>query len=369
MPSASRAAAGAPIRADTVSSPRKIGDLIVLAALCAVTYYLAARLGLGFRCQHSQIGVVWPASAVLLSALWLTPRSRWWVVVGSTAVAHAAAVGGSIPVWRILWQIVGNTVFTIATVAALARFAGVPLRFGSRRQVLAYTAVSFILPALFGFTTPAFVRSLFNLEPTYSPISALLRTTFSNGTAMLLVVPVVLLWVQYGSWRVSELPPRRKLEAALIMMSLVAVGLIAFGTGPEIARVPSLLLWVFPPLLWAAVRFGPLGASTSVLCVAALSVWGSARQLGPFVLMTSADQVLSVQLFWIVLWLPGMLLAAVIREREQVEDALQAQRNQLAHVTRVRTVTSLSGALAHELNQPLTSILSNAQAGLNLLAR
>jgi len=42
-----------------------------------------------------------------------------------------------------------------------------------------------------------------------------------------------------------------------------------------------------------------------------------------------------------------MLLAATIRERERAEEALQQQRNQLAHVTRVATVGELSGAIAH----------------------
>jgi C4-dicarboxylate-specific signal transduction histidine kinase len=72
--------------------------------------------------------------------------------------------------------------------------------------------------------------------------------------------------------------------------------------------------------------------------------------------------------FWIVLWGPTMLLAATIRERERAEVALQQQRNQLAHVTRVATVGELSGAIAHELRQPLTSILVNAQTGQHLLA-
>jgi C4-dicarboxylate-specific signal transduction histidine kinase len=46
---------------------------------------------------------------------------------------------------------------------------------------------------------------------------------------------------------------------------------------------------------------------------------------------------------------------------------LQKQRLQLAHLTRVAIVGQLSGALAHELTQPLTAILSNAQAGQRLL--
>src|SRR5262249_30228082 len=74
-------------------------------------------------------------------------------------------------------------------------------------------------------------------------------------------------------------------------------------------------------------------------------------------------------LFWMVLCPPVMLLAAVIREREQAEEALHDQRNQLAHVTRLATVVELSGALAHELRQPLMSILANAQAATILLSR
>jgi signal transduction histidine kinase len=335
--------------------------------LFAVSYYLAARLGLGFRFQSSQIGVVWPANAVLLSALLLTPRARWWAVLAASALAHMTVMAATVPAWRWGWQIIGNSIFTTATAEILRRTAGFPLHFGSRRQVLTFTGISFLMPTLFAFTTPAFVRALLRLDPVYTPPDALLRVILTNATAILLIVPVVLLWKQYGLRRLNELPRRVVLEAAVIVTSVLAVGMIAFGTGPEIARFPSLLLWIFPPLIWAAVRLGPVGAATSLFCIAALSVWGTAEQLGPFVLTHDADQVVSLQLFWVVLCPPVMLLAAVIHEREVVEDALHEQRDQLAHVTRVATAGELSGALAHELRQPLMSILANAQAGIRLL--
>jgi PAS domain S-box-containing protein len=56
-----------------------------------------------------------------------------------------------------------------------------------------------------------------------------------------------------------------------------------------------------------------------------------------------------------------------ITERKLVEAELQQQRQVLAHLTRVATLGELSGALAHELNQPLTSILANAQAAQRFL--
>jgi PAS domain S-box-containing protein len=58
-----------------------------------------------------------------------------------------------------------------------------------------------------------------------------------------------------------------------------------------------------------------------------------------------------------------------VTARKQAEIEVQQQRQLLAHLTRVATLGELSGALAHELSQPLTSILSNAQAAQLLLAQ
>ncbi len=56
-----------------------------------------------------------------------------------------------------------------------------------------------------------------------------------------------------------------------------------------------------------------------------------------------------------------------ITERKRAESELRHHREALAHVTRVSTLGELSASLAHELNQPLAAILSNAQAGLRFL--
>ena len=58
-----------------------------------------------------------------------------------------------------------------------------------------------------------------------------------------------------------------------------------------------------------------------------------------------------------------------ITERRQVELESARQRNELTHLSRVSLLGELSGSLAHELNQPLTAILSNAQAAQRFLAQ
>lgn len=64
-------------------------------------------------------------------------------------------------------------------------------------------------------------------------------------------------------------------------------------------------------------------------------------------------------------------LITIIRDvtaQKLAERQAHEQRVELVHLSRVAMLGELSGALAHELNQPLTAILSNAQAAQRLLA-
>jgi signal transduction histidine kinase len=64
--------------------------------------------------------------------------------------------------------------------------------------------------------------------------------------------------------------------------------------------------------------------------------------------------------------------AAVMRfdvtARRQAEAAARRHLSQMAHLDRVASMGQLAASLAHEINQPLTAILSNAQAARRLLA-
>lgn len=61
-------------------------------------------------------------------------------------------------------------------------------------------------------------------------------------------------------------------------------------------------------------------------------------------------------------------VATDITARKQTDLELGRQRNELAHLSRVTLLSELSGSIAHELNQPLAAILSNAQAALEFMS-
>jgi signal transduction histidine kinase len=57
-----------------------------------------------------------------------------------------------------------------------------------------------------------------------------------------------------------------------------------------------------------------------------------------------------------------------ITERKQTEEELRKAQVELAHVTRVMTMGELAASIAHEVNQPLAAIVTNANACLRWLA-
>jgi signal transduction histidine kinase len=107
--------------------------------------------------------------------------------------------------------------------------------------------------------------------------------------------------------------------------------------------------------------------------------------LPPGTVMLYAERTLWQQYWHIivavlaVIALQSALLAALLVQRGRrrraeaarhaAERFAEGQRREVAHMSRVLMLGELSGALAHELNQPLTAILANAQAAQMMLAR
>lgn len=71
----------------------------------------------------------------------------------------------------------------------------------------------------------------------------------------------------------------------------------------------------------------------------------------------------------VVILQAATIVALVLQEqrRRRLQEELALERLELAYLSRTSQMGALSGALAHELNQPLTSILANAEAGRRLL--
>ncbi len=64
----------------------------------------------------------------------------------------------------------------------------------------------------------------------------------------------------------------------------------------------------------------------------------------------------------------ALAITRELTEHARASEALQQAQAELAHVTRVTTLGELTASIAHEVNQPLSAIVANANASLNWLA-
>ena len=99
-----------------------------------------------------------------------------------------------------------------------------------------------------------------------------------------------------------------------LFLGLLVVGyavLYEFRSGADLA----LLFLPLPFLIWAAVRFGTLGASAAISIVGFLAIWSASHGHGPFSGETPEQNALSIQIFLIGLAIPLLFLATVIEER------------------------------------------------------
>ena len=333
------------------------------ALAVAGSYYLAAKLGFALTPPWSPISMLWAPSALLLAALLLAPPRQWWVLIAAVLPAHLAAdLQGGVPMPMALGWYLGNCSEALMGAGAIRLACGRPPRFDAFRDASVFLFFGVLLaPVLSSFIDAGLMTLLHWGEGGYWRLVHVRIP--SDALAALLVVPFVLTWVQDA--RLAPGAPRRYLEAAVVLGGLAAASLGVFNwlaPGAGARQAPALFYAPLPFLLWAAVRLGPIGVSTANLLLAGAALWGAVHGLGPFVSGSPEDNARDMHLFLIAVTVPMLLLAALLAERRRVERETRRQRQQLAHLSRVSLLGGLSGALAHELNQPLTAILSNTQA-------
>ena len=65
-------------------------------------------------------------------------------------------------------------------------------------------------------------------------------------------------------------------EGATLLVALIGLSQVGLNTGSPLSYV------VFPALIWAALRFGPRGATLAILVVSGFAIWGTTHFNGPF---------------------------------------------------------------------------------------
>jgi signal transduction histidine kinase len=338
------------------------------ALAVAVGYYLAARLGFIFTLQPYPISILWAPNALLAAALMLAPVRSWWWLVAATFPAHLAAeLQSGVPSAMVLGWYASNCSEALIAAGLVRAFVPGPVRLDTLRSVAIFCLAAVVAPLLSSFLDAALVHAIGLSEVAYLDLVA--TRFWSNVLAELVVGTLILAWAAVGLARLRAAPGIRHVEATIVFAGLTVVCLLVFDLSYYGGHIsPAALYGPLPFLLWAAARLGPAGVASAMALMTLTTIWGAAQGIGPFSGRTPQDTAREMQLFLIAAAVPLLLLAAALEERLRVEREALEQRRQLTHLSRVAMLSDLSGGIAHELNQPLTAILSNAQAAQAFLA-
>src|SRR6185369_9525383 len=146
-------------------------------------------------------------------------------------------------------------------------------------------------------------------------------------------------------------------------IALVFVTMVCFSLGVDLATTAFAYLIVI--VLLSLMGSFYVSAVLSIIAVAALNFF-FAPPIFNFRVDRPQDAVVVIAFLLTSLIVTGLVRKARSQTEEtlKAEDELQRMQAELAHVTRVMTLGELTSSIAHEVNQPLAAIVTNAESCL-----
>ncbi|MES2296553.1 MAG: ATP-binding protein [Pseudomonadota bacterium] len=224
--------------------------------------------------------------------------------------------------------------------------------FDSRRRLLTWLAIVIGGAVANDILYVSMLRLTGLLAPQHWLIA---MTRFGIGDIVGITVSMPLLWI------LSSREGRARLRAVVLdwesaAILALAVGMLWLVFGIVAGREFKHFYFLFPPIIWAASRQGLYGTAciAFVLQVGIIAIvkWANASDIAVF----------ELQMLGTVLALVGYFVGTVVDEQRQVAEELK-------HTLRLAAAGEMAGALAHELNQPMTALSVYGKACEHLLAR
>ncbi|WP_333895903.1 sensor histidine kinase [Brevundimonas aurantiaca] len=346
-------ATAAPASAAGLGRSKAASDLFahpVVPVLTGVAVALLVAVAVNFARSSGLMVGLWAASGVAV-AVWLRTGSgrrhdMVYALVLTVSLMIGELISGNSPALSLL--------FTTADMIEIAAAVFLVRRVLPSLHVLSLdSAVRFLLCALIA-PIPAGLTAAFGLA--YLGQEASLESFktwwFGHTLGIAVIGALGLSLTRSTLTRLNR--SQTRFEAAGLMTAILAFYYIGF-TGQM-----SMGFIMTPLLLAVAVRLGVAGSAFSLLIVSILAVGSAMAGAGPYVTgMERAEQVMMAQLLVLIGYMPTLLVAALLEERDRL-----AERARLGQVRAEMTSEAKSRLLAnvaHEIKSPVAGVIGIGQ--------
>jgi PAS domain S-box-containing protein len=304
----------------------------LLVGLAATAYFASARVGYAFSIPQGVV-TLWPPSGIMLGLLVMSPKREWkFLLLGGLIGSLLSDWRSGYPLGLALAAAVANGTETLVASLVLTKLVRTPVGLSDLRSVMALTiGAAIVSNGLTAWLGAAMLSYGFGTAPT----EAWFVWWIGDGLGMLIVAPVVITWTAAAKLA-RHFGPRRLLEALALGAGLAGAAFIAFGLARDWPIKPGPYV-TFPFLFWAALRFGPAGAATACLILAAIATWRTALGHGPYAAGSGPNAAMQVYAFLGLASLSSLIPAAALQERHVAVQRLRESRERYRTVVETAT--------------------------------
>jgi signal transduction histidine kinase len=355
---------------------------VIFLLILGLIYFLSAELGHILSIPPGNVTPLWPPSGIALAAVIMYGYRVWPGILVGAVIGTTTAIFDPSSLFTILkTSLIGTIIGVGVTLQGIVggylikRFILIDQIFRKPINIIKFFSLS-ILSCIIGCTIGTTTLALFGLGEWERYLTIWITWIVGDSAGILIMTPFILVWFKRPLFKLTS----NRLYESILLITLLLM------TARVIATLHACLAYTFIPfLIWGAFRFGPHGATFTLLAISLISDIMTILDYGPFVHSTRNASLIGVQFYIAVVGLTGLIMSSLLEQLEEYSQHLEVKvrektydlektihqlkdmQNKIIVQEKLSSLGLITAGIAHEIKNPLNFVNNFSSLSLDLL--